>query len=419
MSEELIRRIPLFQTLPQGEIEHLAGSLRPRAFSGQSLLFQEGGSDDRFFILLDGQVEIIKALDTEAERLLAVRGAGSFIGEMSLFSRDGRHTASVRARSAVQVLEMTREEFEALLNRQPSLAYAMVRTLSTRLEESENLTIHDLLEKNRQLERAYDELKDAQAQLIEKEKLEAELEVARRIQLSILPHARPSSAGFDFGMLVEPMRSVGGDFYDFIDLGAGRIGVAVGDVSDHGVPAAIFMALTYSLLRAEASRARSPCQALRNVNRHLITMNESGMFVTVLYGILDPATREFHYVRAGHDLPLVLDEGGDMVPLPYSTGQLLGRFRAPVLDEQSVILPPGGLLVLYTDGVTEATDKGGTQFGVEGVHSVLRRAKRQSAQSICEAVHSAVRAHSGSAAPHDDITLVAVVAGAEPHDGEL
>lgn len=408
MKEHLLSRVPLFAALPRSEIEHLAATLRPREVPAETLVFREGRTGDYFYILLDGEVEIIKALGTDAERLLAVRGASSFIGEMSLFSHDRRHTASVRARTPLVLLEMTHADFDALLHRQPALAYEVVRTLSTRLDESENLTIRDLLEKNRQLRQAYDELKAAQAQIIEKEKLEAELNVARTIQRSILPHARPSLPGFDFGTLIEPMTSVGGDFFDFIPLGDNRLGIAVGDVSEHGVPAAIFMALTYSLLRAEASRARSLGEALRSVNRHLLAMNASGMFVTVLYGILDGATREFRYIRAGHELPMLLDKRREAIPLSRGPGQMLGLFPNLVLDEQSVTLPPGGLLLLYTDGVTEAMNADGELFEEERLHTVLCDNRHAQAQEVCDSVWSAVQTYSGAAAPRDDITLVAV-----------
>lgn len=408
MSQDLISRVTLFASLPRGETEHLARTLQPREFPDNALLFREGMTGDVFYILLEGQVEVIKALGTDAERLLGIREVGSFLGEMSLFSRDGCHTASVRARTPLRVLEMTRADLDGLLNRQPMLAYEMVRVLSRRLDESENITIHDLLEKNRQLKQAYDELKAAQAQLIEKERLEAELDVARTIQRSILPCEWPRLPGFDLGMLIEPMRSVGGDFYDFNPLGGDRLGIAVGDVSDHGVPAAIFMALTYSLLRAEVGRAGSPGEALRNVNRHLLGMNDSGMYVTVLYGILNCATREFDYARAGHELPLLLDARREAVELKCGPGQMLGLFPDLVLDEQSVILAPGNLLLMYTDGVDEAMDRDGQPFGLERLRTTLRACGRMSAQDTCKAVYDAVRAHCGVTAPHDDVLLVAI-----------
>ena len=228
MKEQLISQIPLFAALPRHEIAHLAATLRPLDFPEGTLLFREGTTGDLFYILLEGQVEIIKALGTPAERVLGIRQAGAFIGEMSLFSRDGSRTASVRASTPLHVLEMTRADFDALLARQPTLAYTMTRILSQRLEESENQTIRDLLEKNSQLTQAYDELKAAQAQLIEKEKLETEIDIARTIQRSFLPHDLPRLPGFDFGMRIEPMTSVGGDFFDFIPLGDGQLGLAVG-----------------------------------------------------------------------------------------------------------------------------------------------------------------------------------------------
>ena len=412
MDPHIIGSIPPFASLPSDEIEYLARSLSPRAIPEQTLLLQEGGMGDRLYILLEGQVEIIKALGTDAERLLGVRGAGSFIGEMSLFSGHGRHTASVRARTSLRVLEISRAEFDALLSRQPALAQAMARTLSGRLDESENQTIRDLLEKNLQLRQAYDELKAAQAQLIEKERMEAELDVARSIQRSILPRTRPRLPGFDVGVLMEPMRSVGGDLYDFILLGGNRLGIVVGDVSGHGVPAAIFMALAYSLLHAEARRAGSPGEALRNLNDHLLGMNDSSMFVTMLYGILNSDTREFEYARAGHEFPVLLDAQGEVVELPCSGGQMLGLFPHPRLDEQSVILLPGSLLLLYTDGVNEAMDREGRQFGLDGLLAVLRagRSTRGTAQDTCNVAFAAVRAHSNAEALQDDVLLVAVQA---------
>lgn len=408
MKEQLISQVPLFATLPPHEIDHLAATLRPLEFLEGALLFQEGTPGDLFYVLLEGQAEIIKALGTPAERVMGIRQAGAFIGEMSLFNRDGLRTASVRASTPLHVLEMTRADFDALLARQPTLAYTMTRILSQRLEESENLTIRDLLEKNRQLTQAYDELKAAQAQLIEKEKLEAEIDIARTIQRGILPHDRPRLKDFDFGMRIEPMARVGGDFFDFISLGDGQLGLAVGDVSGHGVPAAIFMALTFSLLRAEASRGCSPREALEAVNHHLLDLNDASMMVTVLFGILNGSTREFRYARAGHDLPMVLDAQHEPIPLEKRLGQTLGFIPDPVVDENSLTLPAGGLLFLFTDGVTEAANPSGEFFQVQGLQAVLSADDWTSAQDVVDHVWNALQAYSGTGVPQDDVTLVAV-----------
>jgi sigma-B regulation protein RsbU (phosphoserine phosphatase) len=209
-------------------------------------------------------------------------------------------------------------------------------------------------------------------------------------------------------MLIEPMSSVGGDFFDFIQLDDNQLGIAIGDVSGHGVPAALFMALTYSLLRGEARRASTPGETLRNINCHLLDMNEASMFVTLLYGILDLTTHEFTFARAGHDLPLVIDADGQVFPQTYALGQALGLFESPPLDEQSVIIPPGGLLLLYTDGVIEAEDPNREPFGLERLEDILRSCRGNSSQSICEALLNIVRSHIGTPSPQDDITLIVV-----------
>jgi len=406
--DELLRNVPLFASLPGDEIRNLSSVLRYQTIPEHSLLLVEGEVGHDLYVLLEGHVEIVKALGSEGERLLGVRGPGSFIGEMSLFNPGGCHTASVRARTPLQLIALPRADLEDLLSRQPGLAYEMIRTVSLRLEESENLTIRDLLEKNRQLTQAYNELRAAQAQLLEKERLEAELDVARSIQRSILPHTRPRLSGFDFGMLIEPVSSVGGDLFDFIALKGNRLGIAIGDVSGHGVPSAIFMALTYSLLRAEASRGKVPVQTLRNVNRLLLDMSDSGMFVTMLFGILDGATREFTYVRAGHEPPLLIAATGEVTTSKMGVGQPLGLFDDLLLDEQRVVIPPGGRLFLFTDGVTEAADGDGNLFGNERLRNVLRSHAPAPAQGICQAVYEAVRGFCGASGPQDDILLVAI-----------
>ena len=408
MKQETLRRVPLFAGLPDDELATLATGLVDRPIPAGTLLFREGDPGGRSFFILDGEVEIVKSLGTTEERLIAVRGPGSSLGEMELFSQGHLRTASVRAKSPLQVVEMSRADLENLLRRQPALAFEIVRTLSMRLDESESQTILDLREKNRLLQQAYDELKAAQAQLIEKEKLERELEVARQIQVGILPRSLPELPGLDFGARMVPTSAVGGDFYDVIQLGNGRIGLVVGDVTGHGVPAALLMALTVTLVRVEAPRASSPAEVLFSVNRHLIESNDSGLFVTALYGILDVSTLEFHYARAGHPLPVALDSRANSVMLEQGTGQPLGLFDPLALDEGRLQLDRGGSMLLYTDGVTEAVDGAGEFFGTERLTSALQAAAGFHPERICEALWLALTAYQGTMPQDDDVTLVAV-----------
>lgn len=142
--EQQLGNIPLFARLSRAELQHLAATLRALTFPEQTILIREGSRDDRLYIVLEGQVEVIKALGTADERIVSDRDEGSLLGEMSLFSRDGCHTASVRALTPIEVLEMTRSDLDAVLHLHPKFAYELVGLLSQRLEESENTTILDL-----------------------------------------------------------------------------------------------------------------------------------------------------------------------------------------------------------------------------------------------------------------------------------
>ncbi len=408
LKEPQISQVPLFANLPAEEHAYLAAMLQQVTYPSGALLFREGDFGEHFYIVLEGELEIIKAFGTINELMLDARGSGEFVGEMSMFNRDNVRTASVRARGLTQLLKMHHGEFDALMHRNPDLAYEMVRVLSTRLRDANNATIRDLQHKNRQLTQAYVDLQTAQDQIIEQETLAHELQVARNIQEHMLPRSLPNLAGFDFSACMVPARVVGGDFYDFIPLDDDRLGIVIADVCGKGLPAALLMALTRSLLRAEASRDSPSSDVLRSVNRHLLDMNDSRTFVTMLYGVLHRRTREFAYARAGHELPLVVSRDGAMIVPEMGLGQPIGILPQPALDLQTIIIPSGGVLLLYTDGVTEAVDPGGRFFEAERLYETARQISGANAQVFCDRLLDAVTAHRGPAAQADDVTLVAV-----------
>ncbi len=408
MSDSPISRVPLFASLPPEELDALAATLQETTYPAGTILFHEGDYGDRFHIVLDGSIEIIKALGTDDEQLISVRGVGEFVGEMSLLDGDGLRTASVRVRSEARVLELTRDDFDTLLRRHPAMAYEMLRVLSARLRASNDASVRDLHERNQRLAQAYADLQAAQAQIIEQETLMRELQLAREIQESMLPHTLPWMEGFDIGARMVPARMVGGDFFDIIPLGSDSLGIVIGDVSGKGVPAALFMALASSLLRAEVTRGAPPEQALPMLNRHLMTRNAKGMFVTLLYGVLWRESREFRYVRAGHEFPLAWDASGTRMAVSRGRGLPLGLFPTPVLDAQSLTLPPGGTLLLYTDGAVEAMDAQGVLFGHDRLYQVARADTEGTAQDLCDHVVQAISSYQGAASPADDVTLVAV-----------
>jgi phosphoserine phosphatase RsbU/P len=403
-----LSRIALFTSLPADEIQRLETRLRVSTCQPGRVLFQEGHADDKFYVLLEGQVEVIKALGHPEERLLDVCAAGSLLGEMSLFSRDGCHTASVRALTHLRLLKVPHSELDALLHRQPQLAYELIRLLSRRLEESENATILDLKERNQRLEEAYQELQAAHLLIVEKERLEKELEISGQIQQSLLPRDLPDIPGYELGAMMVSARSVGGDFFTYFKLSRDRLGLVVGDVSDKGVPAALFMALTFSLIRAEAVRTSSPVQALRKVNFQLLQMNSADMFVTLVYGILDCRNGDFHFARAGHPSPYLLDGAGQFIEVPVSSGQPLGLFDNLPIDEQHIQLPPGGTLLLYSDGVSETKDLQGNDFAPELLDQSMAANCTRPALEICEHLWLDVQAHGRGMPQQDDFTSVVV-----------
>jgi len=413
MNEQLISQVPLFASLPYAEIQHLADMLRPNEVPPDAILFREGEYGDQFYLVREGQVEIIKALGTPDERLVGVRGPGEFLGEMSLLSREGLRTASARARTSTLLLELTRADFETLLARQPALAYQMLEVLSARLNNAHNIAIRDLREKNRRLMEAYQALQAAQAQIIEKEKLEHELHVARGVQASLLPRATPQLPGWDFAACWRPAREVSGDFYDFIPLSppsapdpARHWGLVIADVSDKGMPAALFMALSRSIVRATVTTAPAPVYGIAQANRLIHADSVDSMFVTLCYTLLDAMTYTLTVVNAGHSPPLTYRTETDELDRLTRTGPALGVDPEAVFEQRTLRLAPGDFVVLYTDGVTDAVNANAEEFGMRRLQQVVFDHRRDSAEAIVAAVNQALAGFIGPAAPFDDVTLV-------------
>lgn len=408
LTEPLIARLPLFASLPHAELLALSGSLRHISLKAREILFHEGQTGEHCYVVIAGQIELIKSVEADEERLLAVRDPGELFGEMSLINSDKVRTASARARMPSVLLEIPRADFDDLLCRHSAFAYTVMGMLSERLREAGNATVRELQAKNRLLLQAYQDLRAAQDQLIEKERLEHEISMAREIQERTLPRSLPKPEGFDLGARLKPARRISGDFFDFIPMGDHSLGVVVADVCGKGVPAALVMALTRSLLRAEAMRVTSPAAVLQSVNRHLLEMGDSGMFVTLVYGVLDLRSRRFVYVRAGHEAPILIDANHVVSTPPRLLGLPLGLMPDPVYLEQSIDLLPGSTLLIYTDGLTEAMDSRGGFFGSKLLHAILSIGGNEPAQALCDRLIDTVQAYHGSAPQDDDLTIAAV-----------
>jgi len=407
MSTNLLARIPFFTDLPADELDRIMAQLEIVNLKSGEILFREGDPGEHMYIVVSGDLEILMAPNTDNELILNRIPQGEYIGEMSLITGAPR-TASVRAHGDVVLLSMSRAQLMDLLQDHPQLASTMVHVLSHRLDNTNVSTFRDLTEKNRQLQQAFDELKAAQEQLIEKERLERELKVAAEIQMSILPDTLPLVEGFDFGGRILPARQVGGDFYDVFTLDHHQLGVLIGDVADKGVPSAIFMARAHALVIAEADSVASPGEVLRRVNKHITRLEKSTQFVTALYGVLDINTGQFEYARAGHEPPLLLNADGDVMRLPHKPGMALGLWDDITLDEYSVHLPQDSMLVMFTDGMTDCRNPKGEPYGLERIKKTLSGLAVATAQAACDQLFDSLMYYQSGAKQDDDVTLLAI-----------
>ena len=408
MDEKVFLNIPLFRDIPPAEMARIVTSLPMATYEPGTYLFREGDPGEHLYVVRDGALEVVLAADSPDEMLLKTIGSGEYVGEMGLILENGKRTATVRARTKSRTWMMSRKLFNEMLHRWPIIAYAMVSILSERLDATNNSSFRDLTQKNHALQKAYDELKAAQALLIEKERLERELKVAAEIQLSILPDLLPVSRGFDFGARILPARRVGGDFYDVFALDEGRTGVVIGDVADKGIPAAIFMARAHALIMAEADSRAAPGDVLRSANRHITRLQRSAQFVTALYGKVDSESCDFSYARAGHEPPLILKSDGTVDRIPHSAGMSLGLWDEITLDLQVVPLEQGSTLLLFTDGMTDCRDPAGEPFGLSRIKDALATLAGMSAQAVCDNLLQALLAYQHGSNQDDDVTLVAI-----------
>jgi sigma-B regulation protein RsbU (phosphoserine phosphatase) len=245
------------------------------------------------------------------------------------------------------------------------------------------------------------------AEVLEKRRLEGEVSIGRRIQRTFLPERDPSVPNFEIAGATDSSELVGGDYYDFIRAADGHLGITVADVSGKGIPAALIMASFRASLIAEIRNNYSIRTIFAKVNKLLWESIEADRFVTAIYGVLDLTDRRFTYVNAGHNPGLIARAASGKIDHLEATGPLLGTFEAATYRERHTQIEPGDVLVLYTDGVTEAMSPDGELFGMERLEELLRARAPEGAAAVLRGVREAVRAfQEGHQA--DDLTLVVV-----------
>ncbi len=241
---------------------------------------------------------------------------------------------------------------------------------------------------------------------VDKGRMERELSMARRVQTGLIPETIPQLAGWDFAASWLPAREVAGDFYDFIPRDGRDLGLVIADVTDKGMGAALFMALTRSMVRASLEGETTAAEAITKANRLICANSTTAMPVTLFDGRVTPSRGELIYVNAGHNPPLLYRSASRSFEELGRTGLVLGVDASITLDQHSATLGPGDCLVLYTDGVTDALNAAEQPFGEQRLRSTIEASASGSAQAIAQGLLQALREFIGAADPFDDITLL-------------
>ncbi len=287
------------------------------------------------------------------------------------------------------------------------LGTLMVNTHSARRFEAEEAQLLGMLAT--QLAQTL-ERERLQQEALERRSLERELELASEIQYSFLPRSCPAIPGYDIAAYYSPARHIGGDFYDFIQITrpVSRLGIVIADVTDKGVPAALFMALSRTLLRATAFDELQPAAVLEKTNRFILQDSHSGLFVTCFYTVINTRTGELVYANGGHNYPLFYRHKTGEVESLRAQGIVLGIVPKPQFEQRSRTIASGDVVLFYTDGVTEAMNPQREMFGHERLETVLRQNHQHSSYDIIQAVRDQVEAFAVEGGQSDDITMVVI-----------
>jgi sigma-B regulation protein RsbU (phosphoserine phosphatase) len=250
--------------------------------------------------------------------------------------------------------------------------------------------------------------------LREIERKNTELAIAAEIQQSFLPDTIPQLEGYDIAAKSVMAKEVGGDFFDIIPLevvplGSGRLGIMIADVSGKGIPAALFMALSRIVVRVNALwPGQQPADAIRDSNVIIANDAKSGMFVTLWYGLLESATRKLTYVNAGHNPPILFRAADRSLTELPATGIAMGVLNDAGYTQESVEMAPGDILVMYTDGITEAENEKLEMFGTERLQQVILASSDKTANALCTEILGAMKAFTAGYPQSDDITLMVI-----------
>lgn len=353
-------------------------------------LLKPGAANDAVFVLLSGSLSACLDSDLNPGATIPI-APGECIGEISAI--DGKSvTALVVATTKARVLKVPPELFLNRLLTVPGVARNLLIALTERMR------------------RTNDSMMEAQRKQLALQHLHQELEVARQLQASMLPLRSPmfpERKDLEIAAVMEPASEVGGDLFDAFFVDDRHLFICIGDVSGHGIPAALFMARSIGLMRIAAMGTMRPDEVIRKINDQLCSGNDTNLFVTLFCGFLDVSTGRLVYSNGGHCAPILIS-GGKVSSIPIPKGALVGAIPGLGYSSFEMVLDLEDTLVCYTDGVTEAQPASGEEFSEERLIELLRGKSDQSPEVMVETVRREVTEFTGNNALDDDYTLMAI-----------
>lgn len=362
--------------LSPDDLAWFAADERVRLPAGTAVI-REGEPGDTMFVLLEGELAV-----TVRGKPIDHLYPGSVLGEMAMLD-DRARSATAVAVGEVELVRFDRPRFLEIIRQTPEFAARVMNIMSVRTRR--------LMQEE-----------------VQRQRMEEELAIGRRIQLSLLPRGCPQVPGYSFAAGYRAAHEVGGDLYDFIVQPDDRakVHLVIGDVTGKGVPAALYMAVSRTLLHTYALDGYGPGEALRRVNDFIREDAASPLLLSAFYAVLDTNSGRLTYANAGHNPPIRLRAATGELDLLESRGLLLGAFTAFMPDERSCALDPGDFIVFFTDGITEARNAGGGFMDDEGLEAVVRSRPWSSAEKLLTAIINAVDDFAAGAAQADDFTVV-------------
>ncbi len=410
-------QLPIFSGLDAATAALVLQHVRRETVRAGQIIFEQGAAGDDLYVLESGQAQVIRQLDNGIKHVLATLDAGEIFGEMAILERRPR-SARVVAHSDVKLLSISRQTFDYLIEESPAMAVHLLQRVSARLrernEQQETLLnkklqlVDELAAKHTELERTLVRLQKAMETVAEHERVTRDLEMARQIQFQMLPTTFPCVPGLELFASTVPSQWVGGDFYDVLYDGAGRVCLLLGDVSGKGIPAAMQMARLMGDFRACVRQREDPVSVVQALNESVCARNLTWTsFVTLQYVVIDTALQTLAFICAGHPPLFLCHADGQVEWLGQVANLPLGIDASFAYQHETYPLAPGDRLLLYSDGAYEAKNEAGHIFSLAQLAKTFAAAPATPEVAI-ETLRHTLSAFTASDTLSDDTTCFCV-----------